>query len=135
MANCCFSAYLPQQIGAHTGPTWSFTDRFSPQATEWPCSSTWASSGPESHGVTVAMAGAIDADPPPHLWLRNSPITRASRVNVTFPTSGLTGVTLNSCSRSNVTDAADTLHGHGPATATPVMVTTSTSGLGCCTRM
>src|SRR5262249_5220405 len=94
-ANAWRSSYLPAATSTVTGAARSLTERFSPAATDRPGRPTSATATPPA--TTAAWAGVlIWAEPQPFLWLRNSPMTRASSDSFTFFVSGLAALISNS---------------------------------------
>src|SRR5262249_45215903 len=62
-------------------------------------------------------------------------MTRVSTVSFSLRSPGLSRLTSKHCSSSKSWAATESLQGCGPATATPVMVMTTTSGVGWATSM
>src|SRR5689334_20799570 len=120
-----------------SGPSLSLIDTFSPQAAACGGRATLTMSSPTASQVTPACAADTSAvlHLPQQLWLRSTPISRASIVILTALTSGFSAETLKHWLRSKSMPATMAWHGLPAATAAPVMVTTSTSGVGCCTSM
>ena len=75
-----YNVYFPAPIETEIGPSRSLIDRLSPPATEWAGrASVMISLCP---AITATQAGPSSAEPPPLAWLRNSPMTRPSRVSL-----------------------------------------------------